>query len=150
MLHSVFCTYSWIFWTQSVSVMTSLAAECSRGDRVSGPDGSGYISVRYNVKTGSGFTRRYLELFSHGYSDRSVKLTTRLHLVPEVKEDWKYTSTRRPGFIMATAFYWCYPVLGPPKKFTGFTSNLLACILVMRHNFSAHISTPTYGSTVQA
>jgi len=43
-----------------------------------------------------------LEAFPWGWSDRGVKLTTHLHLVPRSKNAWSYTST--PQYVFMA---WC-------------------------------------------
>jgi hypothetical protein len=52
--------------------------------------------VKYLLSSG------YKGLFPWGWSERGVKLTTHLHLVPRSKNEWNYTSAPQYAFMV-----WC-------------------------------------------
>jgi hypothetical protein len=68
-----------------------------RGSRVRFRAGAGNFPLHHRVQNGSGTHpasyNGYQGLFPWGWSDRGVKLTTHLYLVPRSKNVWSYTST---------------------------------------------------------
>jgi hypothetical protein len=76
-----------------------------RGSRVRFPAGAGNFSLHGRVQNGSGSHSASYPMgtrgsFPWGWSGRSVKLTTHLHLVPRSKNEWSCTSTPQYAFMV--------------------------------------------------
>jgi hypothetical protein len=80
--------------------------KCSR---VRFPAGAGKFSLHHRVQNGSGallasYPMGTRDSFPEGEAARGVKLTTHLHLVPRLKNEWIYTSTppiRLHGMVLS-------------------------------------------------
>jgi hypothetical protein len=71
-----------------------------RGSKVRFPAGAGNFSLHHRVQTGSEAHPASCPMGMGG--GRGVKLTTHLHLVPRLKNEWSYTSTPQYAFMA-----WC-------------------------------------------
>jgi hypothetical protein len=69
--------------------------EVFRGFCLGGTNGRqlGRTTRRWEDNIKMDLSKVYQGLFPWGQSDRGVKLTTHLHLVPRSKDAWSYTST---------------------------------------------------------
>jgi hypothetical protein len=82
---------------RSLGVATRLQA-ADRGCRVRFLAEAGNFSLYHRVQNDSGthpasYPMGTGYVFPWGYSGRSVKLTTHLHLLPRLKNEWSYTFT---------------------------------------------------------